>query len=620
MVVSLLPALVLTVVAQWWSSAAVRLPSGVGRFGPAGAFAVLQPGALPGFHFLDARVVDAPPAAWLQLGVATRTLVDVTGISALDATRAVQVVVALIGVALVWRIVRRMPSSAVASFAAAVAGGVAPMAVAVHAESVPIGIAVVWLLGAAAVAQSRPAPVRVVAVGVCTAVAVLTAPWAVLGAVAPLWLLVRSARLRVRRPVRAVVLVVPVIVLVLAGAVGIGAALQRAPAGGGAAALDRLAAAASALAPSPSVGVAAWRTWATLDPVGLLVGVLALAVAVPRRRLTPIVVTSLLIAVAAVVPLGHDPVTTPALLLPAMAILTGAAVDRAIALLGRPAFATSVVGAGWLTGVAALLVVAAVQWGSGIGGAAGESSRPAGAVRQWLRTSVPAGQVVVVSLATWPDLATGARSAVGWYAADTGRPDGERTSVPWTTADYVVSDAQLREAASGQAAAVLRRSVAIRTFGSGSSALQVRAVPAAAGTTPPASRRPAPSAAERAATADRIRVGTELARNPRIVLRGADRARLRTGQVDQRVVVVLGQLLAVHTVTVAGFPAVHGEPPRLRRQVLIGALDGRAVPADIQRTGILLRYLSSLRDGFSTSRIDATPNGVLATFDAAHAP
>lgn len=609
----------LTAGAQWWSPAAERLPTGAARFGPAGALAVLQPGALPGFHFLDARIVDAPPLAWLQLGVITRAL-GVTGVPALEATRAIQTVLALIGVALVWRIVRRMPSSALAAFAAATTAGVTPMAVAVHVRPLPIGLAVVWLLAAAAIAQARPTPLRVVAVGVCSTAAVLTAPWAALGMLAPLWLLVRSARLRLRHPLRVVVLVVPVIAAIAAGAVAVGAVLQRAPAGAGSMALDRLAAAASALAPSASVGLDAWRAWATVDPLGLLVGVIAFAVAVPRRRLAPIVVTALLIAAAAVFPLGRDAVTAPALLVPALAILTGAAVDRAIVLLGRPALATSVVGAGWLMGIAALLIVAAVQWGTGLGAGTAASSRPAGAVRQWLRTSVPAGQVVVVSLATWPDLADGAHAAVGWYAVDAARPDGVRSSVPWTTADYVVSDAQLRGAASGQAAAVLRRSVAVATFGSGMNALQVRAVPAVAGATPPAKRTPTPSAADRAATGERTRVGTELARNPRIVLGGADRARLRTGQVDQRVVVVLGQLLATHTVTVAGFPAVTGDPSSLRRQVLIGALDGHAVPADIQQTGIVLRYLSGLRGSFGTSSIDATPNGVLATFGTARSP
>lgn len=637
--VSLLPALALTAVVQWWSVTAERLPAGAARFGPAGAFAVLQPGALAGYHFLDARVVDAPPLGWLQIGVVTSALADATGVPPLVATRAMQLILALIGVALVWLIVRRSPSSALASFAAAATSGVAPMAVAVHTVPLPIGLAVVWLLGACALAQprtsrssasrSRPAdarasPVRAAAAG--TALAVLTAPWAALGAIAPFFLLARaaagfphdrSAGVRSAHPARVVAVGVISAVAVLATAVVIGAALQQAPAGAASADLGRLADAASALTPPATIGFAAWRSWTAIDPLGLLVGAIALIVAVPRRRLTPIVVIALLGAVAAFVPLGGDAVTAPALLLPALAMLTGSAVDRAVVLLGRPALAISVVGAGWLMGIVALLVVAVVQWSIGLGGLAGAPARPADEARQWVEASVPADQVVLVGLAVWPDVARGARASVGWYAVDPDQPSGLRSSSSWTDADYIVADAQLRAHAAGVAATVLGRSVPVAVFGSGSGALQVRAVPAAVQSTPPPSAAPARTAPQKAAAAERATAGAELARNPRIVLRGADRVLLRTGQVDQRVVLVLGQLLATHSVTVAAFPQVGDDSPDPRRQVLISGLDDRPVPSNLQRTGVLLRYLSRLRGRYSTSRIDATPNGVLATFDVA---
>lgn len=156
--VSLLPALALTAVVQWWSVPAERLPTGAGRFGAAGAFAVLQPGAVAGYRFFDtrffdtrmfdARMFDAPPFAWLQTGLVTSAMVDLAGVPPLLATRAIQVLIALIGVGLVWLIVRRSPSSGLASFAAAATSGATPMAVAVHSQPLPIGLAVVWLLGA----------------------------------------------------------------------------------------------------------------------------------------------------------------------------------------------------------------------------------------------------------------------------------------------------------------------------------------------------------------------------------------------------------------------------------------------------------------------------------------
>jgi hypothetical protein len=50
--------------------------------------------------------------------------------------------------------------------------------------------------------------------------------------------------------------------------------------------------------------------------------------------------------------------------------------------------------------------------------------------------------------------------------------------------------------------------------------------------------------------------------------------------------------------------------------VLISSVDGRRIPTDADRTGELLRFLSSLRGEFATSMIDATGTGVLATFAA----
>lgn len=612
-VASLVPALALTAVLQWWSGSGYRLPAGVARFGPAGGFAVLQPGALSGHRFFDGRTVDAPPLAWLQSGLVTRALTDLTGASAFESTRVGQLLLALIGVALVWRIVRRAPSSALAAFAAAALTGAAPMAIAVHTQPVPISIAVVWLLGACALAQSTPSVQRAAAVGACIAVAVLTAPWAALGAIAPLWLLVRASTRR-GPGVRAVLVGILGGVVVLAAAVAAAAALQSAPVGAGSMGLERLADAAARLTSRPSIGVASWRAWVSTDPLGLLVGAIALGAAVPRRRLLPVVVPALLVAAAAVVPLGGDPLTAPTLLLPALAILAGAAVDPATALLGRPVLAQSVVGAGWLMGLVAVLVVAGVQWGAGLHDLARTADGPVADARRWVGASVPPGDVVLVALAVWPDLARDARASIGWYTTDAGDAAGAPTSTPWQRADYVVADSQLRQHASGEAATVLRRSVDVRTFGSGTSALQVRAVPAHASAKRPAGPAPTRSPAERAAAAERTRIGGELARNPRIVLHAADRVLLQRGQVDQRVAVVVGQLLAAHAVTVAAFPMVPGDPADPRRQVLISGLDGHAIPEDIQRTGILLRYLSSLRGSFSTSRIDATPNGVLATF------
>jgi hypothetical protein len=112
----------------------------------------------------------------------------------------------------------------------------------------------------------------------------------------------------------------------------------------------------------------------------------------------------------------------------------------------------------------------------------------------------------------------------------------------------------------------------------------------------------------------RKQTGAELARNPRLTLAGPARELLRAGDVDSRVSIVLGQLASGHRVTVLDFPAFAGEPGGPRRRVLISALDGHRVPADVERKAVLLRYLSGLRGDFATASIDETDAGVLATF------
>jgi hypothetical protein len=426
-----------------------------------------------------------------------------------------------------------------------------------------------------------------------------------------------------------------VAVLVVAGVVALVlASLPRTAAGSVAAGI---AAAAAAQAPFPTVGTAAIPAWLGTDPLTLLVALLALALAVRVRRLLPASVTALLVLVGSLWPDGRDAVGPVALLLPIAALAIAAAVDEAVVLLGHPRFQRSLVGSGWLMGVAAVLVVAAVVWA---GALARLRPGPDGAVAEasgWLRTSVPAGQVVLAELPAWPTLQAASSRPVGWYAPPL--VAGPAPSSPgWSRADYVVSVGATPQP-TGSAAAVLGRAETVARFRSGAESVRVLAVAADAArrgsgssvspapspsptssssATPWPGSQPTtnpPSAAQlQAAAAARRRTGAELAQNPRITLTGADRAALEAGQVDTRVAIVLAQLAAVHPITVAGFPRVSTDGSEVLRQVLISTVDGKRVPGDPRSTDVLLRYLSRLRGTFATSSLGATTGGVLATF------
>jgi hypothetical protein len=98
----------------------------------------------------------------------------------------------------------------------------------------------------------------------------------------------------------------------------------------------------------------------------------------------------------------------------------------------------------------------------------------------------------------------------------------------------------------------------IARFGSGNQRVEVRAV-ALAG----AARYRAELAADRAA---RWRSGAELARNPRLTMRGAARRQLAAGQVDPRVMAAVAGLAARHHLRIVMFadsgPGVAGAPLR----------------------------------------------------------
>ena len=633
--VSLAPALLATLLVQ--GSAPARLPSGAARFAFAGADLAVRPGALDGYG----SPFTTPVVAWLGYGWLERALLGGTAQPVAAAVRGVLVLLALATIALLWLLARRLGASGLAAGAAAGVLGVAPIAVAVHAVPTAADLAAPALLGAGLLLTVRRHALLLAATaGVLAGAAILVEPAAIaaLPALAvPVAVGARYGGVRRR--------LVPAGIALLAVA-GIGVldllVLAARPTGGAPArALDALGAAAAAARPVPSAGGASGSLWLATDPLALLVAAVAIVVAATLPGGRMLAATAALLLAVSVWPLGAEPLAVPALVLPIVALAIALVVDRGVVALGSPTFLVSLIGAGWLMGVAALLVVALVVCVAGLLPAARDGQPPTAQAAAWVRSNVPRDQVVLVDVASWADTARGAQAEVAWYAPPRS-PGAVPSSVPWGTADYVLAEPGLRGSATGAAAAVLRSSVVIRTFGTGDGAVQVRARSGAGGggapsTSPSPTPSPtssssagpsksgsaSPSASPSADAAQALRAaearqstGTQLARNPRIVLRAADRDLLRRGVVDSRITLALGQLASMHTVTVTGFPAGEGDKAGVRRRMLIGAIDGVRVPGDATQTGVLLRYLSALQPPYAPQGLDARDEGVLASFSA----
>ncbi|RIX28299.1 hypothetical protein [Amnibacterium setariae] len=599
-VLSLLPAVVLLVVVQSLSPVAQRVPTGAARFDLAGAWLASAPGALAG----TTSWLPAPTLGRLQLGGLLHLLQGGTVQGVLAAAHGAMLLLAVAQAVLVWWVLRRLGAGGVAAGLATAVFGVASIAVEAHATVSAVAVAAVWLLLAVGLALGRTVP-ALVAAGVSAAVAAASAP-VVLLAVAPLAVLLvlrlRGRTGEARHPLVAAGAGFGAGAVLLAGGMAAVAALPAT------AATARLDALTSAEPPGAGFGAAAGALWLRVDPVSLVVALAAVVLAVVGARDRGVAVVAAVLALAAFWPLGGDAAVPLVLLLPVVAAATARAADVGVAALGHPMFVRSVLGSAWLTAVGAVLVTAVVVWLVGLTGLVRGPDQPLARAERWIRTSVPAGQTVLVPLGAWPDLAASGRADVGWYAA---LPDGVPSSPSWRRADYVVVDAALADRPTGAAAAALDRSAEAASFGTGATRLAVRAVRAPAEEAAP----PQPTtAAGREAARIRRTVGAQLAGNPRVEVAGQDRARLLQGQVDTRIALVLAQFVTAHSITISGFGTVPGDDSGVRTAVTVSEIDGRRVPGDGTKTGVLLRFLSDLRGDFATRSIDATDDGITAVF------
>lgn len=122
-----------------------------------------------------------------------------------------------------------------------------------------------------------------------------------------------------------------------------------------------------------------------------------------------------------------------------------------------------------------------------------------------------------------------------------------------------------------------------------------------------------PAIADTAEARDRrVRDSSQLLTNPRLTVSAEARTLLEDGDVDRRILLVLGQLLADHDLTVADFPQSGDED--IRRSLLVTEADGDALTTGGASIPVLSAYLSGLTGDYAVETLSVDESGVLAVF------
>ena len=235
----------------------------------------------------------------------------------------------------------------------------------------------------------------------------------------------------------------------------------------------RIGAAAAAQAAFPAAGAASAVAWLRADPLSLLLGLVAVVLTARSRPLAPVTLLAALVAIVAFWPDGQDPVGPDRA---AAAGLHAGGRRRGRPRRGR-ARGSAVRGQRdrlrLADGLVALLVVAVIVWVGALPALQPGARQPLTRAEGWVRRSVPPGQVVLVDLATWPDLATGTRARVGWFArrrARRPRPARRRGRAPTTSSRPVPSFAASTGASRARARPVAARGPVRHGLGRGGGA------------------------------------------------------------------------------------------------------------------------------------------------------
>ncbi|NQX12619.1 hypothetical protein HQQ80_13340 [Microbacteriaceae bacterium VKM Ac-2855] len=170
----------------------------------------------------------------------------------------------------------------------------------------------------------------------------------------------------------------------------------------------------------------------------------------------------------------------------------------------------------------------------------------------------------------------------------------------WRSADFVLASPDVRNDTAATVTAALANSTVVAGFGD----VEVRRI-RSTGLDP---------AADAAAVTARAALGAQLASNPEIALAAPAAAALQAGQVDGRIIVVLGEALADRALGVADMPVGAGESDGPRHRLLLNTFDGAPLATDATAVAEATAWLEGLSGDYAPLSVTSGPDGVLATF------
>jgi len=576
------------------------------------AFAVSQFGEVTRY----VNSYEHPPLGWIQLaGYDQLTGAFDRYASAVLAGREAMIVLAIVSALLLWGLARRLELSRPAAAAAALIFALSPLAVQFHRSVYLDNVATPWLLAAFLLALARRhQPALFAASAACFGVAVLSKETFLLALPFLIWTMVRGTRSTGRTQP----LWIAVQVLVL---IGINAALlplvngelfpsDEKPSLIGGIAYQLWDRDSSGSILDPDSGISrTLQSWVLLDPVLVVLGLLAAVAGLAIERLR--VFAALTLALAAVMfrPGGYLPDQYVIVLLPFGALLIAALTDRAVQLLRRGGEPwRSVV---WTVAAGMALIVAVPVWTVELRQQfVRQPDAPLRAAEQWVDTNLARNQRLLVGDAAWVDLyrAGWARddlvssAALGVDPAVNGRYPGG-----WKDFDYIVATPSMRSSGSGAEAATraIANSRAVASFGSGATAVQVRRIE-------PQGKLQARTDAATAVAA-RSEAGAQLAQNPGLRTSPGTGRLLITGRVDDRITLALGAGITATPIAVQSFPARDGESGPLRRVLITGFGDDPAAPNG-RLSASATAFVASLTGDFAPLSARASGGGLLITY------
>jgi len=561
---------------------------------------------------------DHPPLGWLQIAGYT----GLTGAFqrhdiAVIAAREAMVVATLISVALLWFLARRLGLSRPASAVAALVFALSPLAVQFHRTVYLDNVATPWLLASILLAMTRKHQLAGFAGAAASlGIAVLSKETYLLALPLVAWLMWRNAQPETRR----YTLSVAGSILLLIGGSYLLLAIVKGELTPGPDRVSLYDGIAFQLAARESSGSvfdpeslfsATTGVWWQLDPVLTVAAPLAAIAGIFVRRLRPFAIMLAFLIAFMFRPGGYLPVPYVIMMLPLAALLVAGVTDYAVRTWRERRGARRVPNAVWLTAVVAAVAVIMPAWGIQLRGLLlsdlDSASRDA---QSWIADNVSRDSRLIIDDAMWVDLVeTGFdRDNVIWfYKLDTDPAVQAQSPNGWRDADYIVTtDSMVASPNAASASQAIDNSVVVASFGEGDQSVDVRRI------FPEGIDAAELEAAEVATT--RTVAGAELALNPALDAAGQDLSRLDAGQVDERIIVTLGQLLATDDVAIGGFPIVPGEEGLAFRQVVIESVGGDAVVEGGEITQDASLLLASLDGRFRPESAEATPAGLLLTF------